>query len=187
MHFRRRYGITHIPSRCNITRTKQINAVILSHYPIYVTYHHQSCESHSTASYLLASHWRETDLIPGQFMSDLRWTEWHCDRLWCNYFSCQYHSTYASHPINDITKSHTHTHAHIHCIFKSTPKWHHLLTCKMQTPLRHMIHAGIYKNTYKLAQLTTYTHTSKCNCQFLPELPVSNACVFSASVILVPF
>lgn len=117
MHFCRHYGITHVPCRCYIMRTKQINAMILSHYLIYFMYRHHSGESYSTASYLLAAHHRETDLTPdssGQICGGQSGTA-RGFAATILVFSHQNDYTDASHPLSHISLlmsiniSHTHT------------------------------------------------------------------------------
>jgi hypothetical protein len=121
MHFCRHYGITRVPRWCYIMRMKQINGMIFSHYPIYFMYRHQSRESHSTASYLLATHHRETDLTPASScqicggQSGIRTGS----AATILVFSWQYDSTDASHPVGhmsltlslnlSLSLSHTHT------------------------------------------------------------------------------
>jgi hypothetical protein len=135
MHFCRCCGITRVLSLCNVTRTKQIIATFLSHYPIYFTYRHQSGESNSTASYLLASHRRETDLTPASCMSDLWWKKLPWDRLCCDYFgflsSVWFHrccTHYQSHITDDVIKSHT---PHTHTVTLSSRRKH--LWCRWRT------------------------------------------------------
>jgi hypothetical protein len=73
---------------------------VMTHLP-YLPWQSQTSPCHGWGSYFMTSYHRALDLIPGQSMWDLWWTNWHWNMtfswfqvLWV--FPCQHHSTKCS-------------------------------------------------------------------------------------------